>query len=77
MRWQPSQYGQRPAAERRSVRQPEDRVTTTVYGVSEDLDLSFLEGASLEQVRLGQFDIQFHFHPRGEIGVQGEIAAIR
>ena len=44
-----------------------------MYGVSEDLDLSFLEGTSLVQVRLGQYDIQFHFHPRGEIGVQGEL----
>jgi hypothetical protein len=44
-----------------------------LYGVSADVDLSFLVGATLIQVRLGQFDIQFHFHPKGEVGVQGEL----
>jgi hypothetical protein len=42
-----------------------------VYGVPGDLDLSFLHGAELIQVCLGQYQLQFHFHPVGTISVEG------
>lgn len=42
-----------------------------MYGVPANLDLSLLEGAELTQVCLGRFDVQFHFHPVGEITVTG------
>jgi hypothetical protein len=45
-----------------------------VYGVPADLDLSRFIGATLEQVALGRFQIQFHFHPDAEIGVEGRWA---
>lgn len=51
-----------------------DRVTTrseSVYGVPADLDLRFLHGAELIQVRLGAHQVQFHFHPDGSICVEG------
>jgi len=35
------------------------------------LDLSFLQGAKLIQVCLGQYQLQFHFHPAGSISVEG------
>ncbi len=34
-----------------------------MYGVPADLDLSFLHGAQLIQIRLGVYDVQFCFHP--------------
>jgi hypothetical protein len=42
-----------------------------MYGVPTDLDLSFLHGALLIQVCLGQHQVQFHFHPTGSIAVEG------
>ena len=42
-----------------------------MHGVSANLDLSFLHGAELEQVRLGLYQLQFHFHPVGSISVEG------
>jgi hypothetical protein len=42
-----------------------------VYGVPADLDLLFLHGAELIQVCLGQYQLQFHFHPAGSISVEG------
>ena len=42
-----------------------------MYGVPADLDLSFLNGTVLVQVCLGQFQVQFHFHPIGSISVEG------
>lgn len=42
-----------------------------MYGVPADLDLSFLRGAELIQVCLGQYQLQFHFHPVGSISVEG------
>jgi hypothetical protein len=41
-----------------------------MYGVPRDLNLAFLHGAELVQVCLGQYQVQFHFHPIGEISVQ-------
>ena len=40
-----------------------------MYGVPADLDLAFLHGAELIQVCLGQYQLQFHFHPAGSISV--------
>lgn len=34
-----------------------------MYGVPPDLDLSFLRGAELIQIRLGVYDVQFCFQP--------------
>ena len=42
-----------------------------MYGVPANLDLTFLHGASLIQICLGQFQVQFHFHPVGRIYVEG------
>jgi hypothetical protein len=42
-----------------------------MYGVPANLDLSFLHGAELVQICLGQFQLQFHFHPIGSISVEG------
>jgi hypothetical protein len=42
-----------------------------MYGVPADLDLSFLHGALLIQICLGQDQVQFHFHPVGSISVEG------
>jgi hypothetical protein len=41
-----------------------------MYGVPGDLDLSFLHGTVLIQVCLGQYQLQFHFHPVGSILVE-------
>jgi hypothetical protein len=41
-----------------------------VYGVPADLDLTYLHGAELIQVCLGQYQLQFHFHPKGNISVE-------
>lgn len=43
-----------------------------MYGVPSNLDLSFLHGAVLVQVCLGQFQVQFHFAPLGSIYVEGD-----
>jgi hypothetical protein len=43
-----------------------------VYGVPANLDLSFLQGAELTQVCIGQLQLQFHFHPTGSICVTGD-----
>jgi hypothetical protein len=40
-----------------------------MYGVPAHLDLSLLNEAELIQVCLGQFEVQFHFHPIGQISV--------
>jgi hypothetical protein len=42
-----------------------------VYGVPMDLDITYLHGASLIQVCLGEYQLQFHFHPKGSISVEG------
>jgi hypothetical protein len=42
-----------------------------MYGVPVNLDLTFLHGAGLTQVCLGQHQVQFHFHPVGSIFVEG------
>ncbi len=42
-----------------------------MYGVPSNLDLSFLHGRELIQICLGQYQIQFHFHPAGSIMVEG------
>lgn len=42
-----------------------------MYGVPEDLDLSFFHGAELVQVCLSLHQVQFHFHPDVSIHVQG------
>src|SRR5438270_12824182 len=43
-----------------------------MYGVSPDLDLLQFEGAVLIQLCVGQFQLQFHFHPSVEISVEGK-----
>ncbi len=42
-----------------------------MHGVPAELDLRFLHGAELIQVCLGQYQVQFHFHPAGLISVEG------
>lgn len=42
-----------------------------MYGVPVDLDLSRFNGATLIQVSLGEFQVQFHFTPTAEIAVEG------
>src|SRR5262245_50505344 len=43
-----------------------------MYGVPADLDLKFLCGAELIQLCLGLYQIQLHFHPAGDISIQGD-----
>ena len=59
-----------PKPEKRKAANREQR--TAMYGVPADLDLSFLHGAELLQVCLGTHQIQFRFHPVGEIAVEGK-----
>jgi hypothetical protein len=42
-----------------------------MYGVPANLDLSRFVGATLIQICLGEYDLQFHFHPDGSISVLG------
>jgi hypothetical protein len=42
-----------------------------VHGVPADLDLTFLNGAELIQVCLGQYQLVFQFHPAHSISVEG------
>ena len=43
-----------------------------MHGVPADLDLTFLQGATLEQVCIGAYQFWFHFDPVGTIAVEGE-----
>jgi hypothetical protein len=43
-----------------------------MYGVPADLDLSRFKGAVLIQLSIGEFQVQFHFHPIGTISVVGK-----
>ncbi len=43
-----------------------------MYGVPSELDLNFLHGSELIQVRLGVHQVQFIFHPVGAINVDGK-----
>jgi hypothetical protein len=42
-----------------------------MYGVPADLDLSRFEGALLIQLCVGEFQMDFHFHPKLSISVEG------
>lgn len=42
-----------------------------MYGVPENLDLSFLHGAEVVQVRLGLHQVQLCFHPNASLSVEG------
>ena len=42
-----------------------------MYGVPWTLNLHRFHGATLVQVAIGEFQIQFHFAPAGEIAVEG------
>ena len=42
-----------------------------MYGVPATLTLKHFVGATLIRVSLGEFQIQFHFHPESEITVEG------
>ncbi len=42
-----------------------------MYGVPQDLDLSRFVGATLIQVCLGEFQVQFHFQAAGGVGSEG------
>ena len=42
-----------------------------MYGVPADLNLELFVGATLIQVALGQFQVQFRFQPKGEIAIEG------
>lgn len=42
-----------------------------MYGVPANLDLSIFHGATCIQVLIGEFQMQFHFHPEGSISVDG------
>jgi hypothetical protein len=43
-----------------------------VYGVPENLNLTRFEDLTLTMIGLGEFQVQFHFHPEGIISVEGE-----
>lgn len=42
-----------------------------MHGVPVNLNLDFLKGTDLTQICLGQYQIQFRFHPAGSISVEG------
>jgi len=42
-----------------------------MYGVPPDLNLERFLGATLTRLGLGEFQIDFQFHPEGEITVEG------
>jgi hypothetical protein len=43
-----------------------------MYGVPANLDLTRFIDATLEQICIGQYQIQFHFHPVVSISVEGD-----
>jgi len=43
-----------------------------MYGVPADLDLSRFTNAVLIQLCLGEYQVQFHFHPLGSISVEAK-----
>jgi len=43
-----------------------------MHGVPADLDLSKFKDATLTQLGIGEFQIQFLFHPQGNISVEGK-----
>ena len=43
-----------------------------MYGVNTTLNLSNFKGAILIQVCIGQYQIQFHFHPDEVISIEGK-----
>jgi hypothetical protein len=42
-----------------------------MYGIPANLDLSKFRATTLSQICLGEYQIQFHFHPEGSIYVEG------
>ncbi len=42
-----------------------------MYGIPENLNLTFLLGAEVVQISLGSFDVQIHFHPEASIAING------
>ncbi len=43
-----------------------------MYGVPQDLKLQLLHGAELIQLGIGMHQVQFVFHPEGNISVEGD-----
>lgn len=43
-----------------------------MHGVPLDLDLSYFVGKTLTQVSIGEFQVQFAFHPEGIVSVEGD-----
>src|SRR5436305_86446 len=43
-----------------------------MHGVPADLDLSIFRGATLTQLAIGEFQVQFRFDPEGIISVEGK-----
>jgi hypothetical protein len=48
------------------------RSNGAMHGVPVDLDLSRFEGATLIQICIGEYQVQFHFHPQGSISIEGK-----
>ena len=44
-----------------------------MYGLKSDADLGFFIGKTLEQVAVGSYDVQFHFHGPVSLSVQNQI----
>ncbi len=55
-----------------------------MYGIPANLDLSDIIGSVLQQIRIGRFDVQFHFasgreiclQSRAEISKEGEVISL-
>ena len=43
-----------------------------MYGVPKDLNLNFLVGGKLTGILLGEFQLQFLFHPESNVSVEGD-----
>jgi hypothetical protein len=42
-----------------------------MYRIPKNLDLAFLVGAEVVQIRLGPYNVQVHFHPEASIAING------
>src|SRR5574341_2259544 len=43
-----------------------------MYGVPADLNLEMFKGATLDQIAISKFQLQFHFEGNAYIGVEGQ-----
>jgi hypothetical protein len=47
-----------------------------MYRFSEDLDLQEIVGSEIQQICVGRYDVQFHFHSGTSIGGQADVTLL-